>query len=164
MYIIASSIVSTKKKVGSFYQNRGVSPVLRMKAGNTPATERKPKTMKTIFTHLTLCAAALLSLTTLGFAQDKAAKAETTKAATASTKKKTEARKSEKAVVTSPVALNKASASELESLPGIGPAIAARILEYRSEQGKFKEVSELLSVKGIGEKKLAQLREHVVLD
>ncbi len=117
--------------------------------------------MKTTFTRLALCIAALLSLTTLGFSQDKAAKAETTKAAT---KKKTETKKSEKAVATSPVGLNKASASELESLPGIGPAIAARILAYRSEQGKFKEVSELLNVKGIGEKKLAQLREHVTLD
>ena len=117
--------------------------------------------MKTIFTQLTLCAAALLSLTTLGFAQDKALpKAEPTKA----TKKKTEVKKSEKAVVAGPVALNKASASELESLPGVGPAIAGRILEYRSEQGKFKEVSELLNVKGIGEKKLAQLREHITLD
>ena len=118
--------------------------------------------MKTIFTQLTLCAAALLSLTTLGFAQDKAMpKAEPTKVS-----KKTEAKKSAKSekAATGPIALNKASASELESLPGIGPAIAARILEYRSEQGKFKEVSELLSVKGIGEKKLAQLREHVVLD
>ena len=117
--------------------------------------------MKTIFTQLTLCAAALLSLTTLGFAQDKAMpKAEPTKVS-----KKTEAKKSAKSekAATGPVAINTASAAELESLPGIGPAIAARILALRAEQGKFKDISELLSVKGIGEKKLAALREHVTL-
>ena len=122
--------------------------------------------MKMIFTQLTVCAAALLSLTTLSFAQTQTTEKASPKAAVMATKKAPKATKTTKttkveAVV---VSLNKATAKELESLPGIGPAIAERIVAYRTEQGKFSELSELMKVKGIGEKKLAQLRPHLSLD
>ena len=122
--------------------------------------------MKMIFTQLTVCAAALLSLTTLSFAQTQTMEKAAPKAAVMATKKAPKATKTTKttkveAVV---VSLNKATAKELESLPGIGPAIAERIVAYRTEQGKFSELSELMKVKGIGEKKLAQLRPHLSLD
>lgn len=125
--------------------------------------------MKTIFTQLTVCAAALLSLTTLSFAQTNTQETATPKAAPVVAKKKAETKKSEKApkaakAEVGTVSLNKATAKELESLPGIGPAIAERIVAYRTEQGKFSEISELMEVKGIGEKKLAQLRSHLTLD
>ncbi|WP_395139985.1 ComEA family DNA-binding protein [Armatimonas sp.] len=119
--------------------------------------------MFTTFTKIAICIAALTSLTCPSFAQEKPTAPATSKAVPAMPKKKTEAKKSEKAVVAS-VSLNKATAKELESLPGIGPAIAERIVTYRTEQGKFTELSQLREVKGIGEKKLVQLRSHLTLD
>lgn len=59
------------------------------------------------------------------------------------------------------VSLSLASARELESVPGIGPATAARILEYRASHGGFRAVDELLAVKGIGPKKLEQMRPYL---
>jgi competence protein ComEA len=64
---------------------------------------------------------------------------------------------------TGPVNVNTASADQLESLPGVGPATAAAILAYRTEHGRFGQVEDLLDVPGIGEAKLAVLEDLVVL-
>jgi len=58
--------------------------------------------------------------------------------------------------------LNRATASELDALPGIGPVIAERIVAHRTEHGPFTAVEDLLDVPGIGEAKLASLRDLVV--
>ena len=63
----------------------------------------------------------------------------------------------------STVNINTADDKELQSLPRIGPATAARILEYRKQIGSFKSVDELLNVKGIGEKTLEFLRPLVTV-
>lgn len=60
-----------------------------------------------------------------------------------------------------PLDLNTASAEELDELPGIGPAIAAAIVEHRERNGRFASVDDLLDVPGIGDAKLAQLRDLV---
>lgn len=57
--------------------------------------------------------------------------------------------------------INTAEAGELDKLPGVGPAIAQKIVEYRTQQGKFKKVSDLLNVPGIGEKKFSKLKEQI---
>lgn len=62
------------------------------------------------------------------------------------------------------VNLNTATQAELELLPGIGPAMAKRILEYRATHGKFTSVDQLDSVKGIGTKTMAKLRPLVSVD
>jgi len=62
-----------------------------------------------------------------------------------------------------PLDLNVANAVELESLPGIGPVLARRIVEYRQRRGPFKTVDDLLQVRGIGARSLAKLRQQVVV-
>jgi len=57
--------------------------------------------------------------------------------------------------------LNRATASELDSLPGVGPVIAERIVSYREQNGPFESIDDLLDVPGIGEAKLADLRDLV---
>ena len=61
------------------------------------------------------------------------------------------------------VDINRATAEELESLPGIGPKTAEAIIQYRDSNGPFKCVEDLLSVKGIGPKKLEKIKEHVTI-
>lgn len=61
------------------------------------------------------------------------------------------------------VSVNQATSRELEAVPGLGPVLADRIIAYREAGGPFREVEDLLDVAGIGEKKLAALREHIVV-
>jgi competence protein ComEA len=61
------------------------------------------------------------------------------------------------------VNLNTATIDQLESLPGIGPALAQRILDYRQEHGPFRSVEDLTNVSGIGDKRLADLRSKVTV-
>ena len=62
-----------------------------------------------------------------------------------------------------PLNLNSASAEQLESLPGVGPAIAAAIVEHRQRIGGFTSVDGLLAVSGIGPSKLDQIRDLVAV-
>lgn len=59
------------------------------------------------------------------------------------------------------VNVNSASAAELDKLPGIGPALATRIIIYRTQYGHFKSLDDLDQVSGIGTKKLEKLRPYV---
>ena len=60
-----------------------------------------------------------------------------------------------------PVDLNTASSAELDLLPGVGPATAAAIIEFRVRNGRFRTVTQLLDVPGIGDAKLAALKPRV---
>lgn len=59
------------------------------------------------------------------------------------------------------IRINEADAGDLESLPGIGPSLAGKILVERDRAGPFREAEDLLRVSGIGPKKLARLRDLV---
>jgi competence protein ComEA len=66
-------------------------------------------------------------------------------------------------VAPGPVDLNRASADELDRLPGVGPATAQAIIDHRTRNGPFGSVDELADVRGIGPAKLEQLRPLVVV-
>lgn len=59
------------------------------------------------------------------------------------------------------ISLNRATAADLETLPGVGPVLADRIVAFREQNGRFETVEDLLEVPGIGEAKLAALRDLV---
>lgn len=68
-----------------------------------------------------------------------------------------------KALPPGPVHLNTATADQLEQLPGVGPAMAQRILDWRAQHGTFRSVTDLEQVKGVGPAKFAALRQWVTL-
>lgn len=61
------------------------------------------------------------------------------------------------------VNLNTASQAELEKLPGVGPATAARIVEYRQKSGGFKKIEDLMNVRGIGEASFLKLKPQITV-
>jgi competence protein ComEA len=64
---------------------------------------------------------------------------------------------------TGPINLNAATAEQLETLDGVGPATAQKILEYRQQHGGFRSVADLAQISGIGPKKLEALRGQVTV-
>jgi len=62
-----------------------------------------------------------------------------------------------------PLDLNSVSQEALEALPGIGPAKAADILEYREKIGRFSSLEELMEIEGIGAKTLESLEEYLII-
>jgi comEA protein len=62
-----------------------------------------------------------------------------------------------------PVNINTANSEELQQVPGIGPATAEKILQMRKSYGTFKSVDDLLSIKGIGKKRLEKMRKYLTI-
>lgn len=61
------------------------------------------------------------------------------------------------------ISVNAASTEELETLPGIGPSLASRIIEYRHTHGGFKTLEDIKKVKGIGDKLFAKIQPYLKL-
>jgi competence protein ComEA len=61
------------------------------------------------------------------------------------------------------VSLNSGTLEQLETLDGIGPSLAQRIIDYRTAHGGFRSIADLDNVSGIGPARLAALRGHVTL-
>lgn len=67
------------------------------------------------------------------------------------------------AAAEAPLDINTATAAQLDALPGIGPALAKRIVEYRQEHGPFSSVDDLAKVSGVGPSVIGQIRDRVTL-
>ena len=61
------------------------------------------------------------------------------------------------------ISLNRATQAELENLPGVGPALAGRMIDWRTANGGFKKKEDLLNISGIGDKLFAGIRDEVTL-
>jgi competence protein ComEA len=77
---------------------------------------------------------------------------------------KAQASSSEQQPATTKVNINKASAAELEKLPGVGPKMAGEILQYREAKGPFKSVEDLKEVKGVGPKNFEKIKNGVTVE
>jgi competence protein ComEA len=97
--------------------------------------------MKSKIAGLLVLVLVLFSLNQLGFAQASAPAKETGKT----------------------VNINTAGQAELEQLPGIGPSLAKKILDFRQKNGQFKTPNDLMAVPGIGEKKFEQLKNLITV-
>lgn len=62
-----------------------------------------------------------------------------------------------------PININSASSEELQQVPGIGPVTAEKILQMRKSYGAFKSVDDLLSIRGIGKKRLEKMRKYLTV-
>ncbi len=60
--------------------------------------------------------------------------------------------------------LNQATAEQVQTLPGVGPALSEHILLYRTEHGPFRTVDPLEEVKGVGQAKLAKFRKQLTVE
>jgi competence protein ComEA len=68
-----------------------------------------------------------------------------------------------KATAAAPVNLNTATAEQLASIPGVGPKMAERIIEYRQKNGGFKKVEDLMNVSGVGEKSFLKMKPLITV-
>jgi len=64
---------------------------------------------------------------------------------------------------TNKININTATVEELQTLPGIGPALAKNIIEHRSKVKKFNKIEEIINVKGMGEKKFLKIKDRLVI-
>ena len=62
-----------------------------------------------------------------------------------------------------PININTATTDQLENLPGIGPVMAQRIVDYRNANGSFTSPAQLINVSGIGEKRLAAIWDYITI-
>lgn len=71
--------------------------------------------------------------------------------------------KESESIQSSKVNINTATQAQLETLSGIGPSTAAKIIAYREENGKFTKIEDIKNVSGIGESKFEKIKDDIVV-
>ena len=89
--------------------------------------------------------------------EDVTEKYVTTSSGVSSNKEKTENTQNSK------ININTATQTQLETLPGIGPSTAIKILAYRKEKGKFKSIEDIKEVSGIGDSKFEKIKDYITV-
>ena len=59
--------------------------------------------------------------------------------------------------------INKATQAELETIPGVGPSTALKIINYRNENGKYKNIEDIKNVSGIGDAKFEKMKDYITI-
>ncbi len=67
------------------------------------------------------------------------------------------------ATAAAPVNLNTATAEQLATIPGVGPKMAERIIDYRQKNGGFKKVEDLMNVSGVGDKSFLKMKPLITI-
>jgi competence protein ComEA len=67
------------------------------------------------------------------------------------------------ATAAAPVNLNTATAEQLATIPGVGPRMAERIIDYRQKNGGFKKIEDLMNVSGVGEKSFLKMKPLITV-
>jgi competence protein ComEA len=67
------------------------------------------------------------------------------------------------ATTAAPVNLNTATADQLATIPGVGPKMAERIIDYRQKNGGFKKIEDLMNVSGVGEKSFLKMKPLITV-
>ena len=67
------------------------------------------------------------------------------------------------ATAAAPVNLNTATAEQLATIPGVGPKMAERIIDYRQKSGGFKKIEDLMNVSGVGEKSFLKMKPLITV-
>lgn len=67
------------------------------------------------------------------------------------------------ATAAAPINLNTATADQLATIPGVGPKMAERIIDYRQKNGGFKKVEDLMNVSGVGEKSFLKMKPLITV-
>ena len=84
-------------------------------------------------------------------------------AASAQSKSTPKAATAATATAAAPVNLNTATAEQLATIPGVGPKMAERIIDYRQKNGGFKKVEDLMNVSGVGEKSFLKMKPLITV-
>jgi len=72
--------------------------------------------------------------------------------------------KAQKATVTGKININTATVDQLNMLPGVGPAKTKALVDYRTKNGNFKSIEDLMKVPGIKQKKVDKLKEYIIFE
>ncbi len=116
--------------------------------------------MKKIHVLRFLVAAVLFAFSVVPCMAQQADKTVTTEQAA----KPAKAVKAQKATVTGKININTATVDQLNMLPGVGPAKTKALVDYRTKNGNFKSIEDLMKVPGIKQKKVDKLKEYIIFE